>query len=224
MMTVVRIKAVASPLPPQLAAYEPYDATTQEDSLFEQQHIVDVHKWPLMQSARWRFDTCKLEQCTFVGQGVSNASFWDSVLVRCDISACKMFDAGILRSELLGCRATGLQLGESTIKDVSFQNCKLNMVSFRKCKLTRVVFENCILDDADFNDAVLTDVLFTKCELNRTEFSGSKSFRVDMTRSSLLTIRGVKSLRNVRISSEQMMDLAPLLCAEIGLVLDAPSG
>jgi uncharacterized protein YjbI with pentapeptide repeats len=104
----------------------------------------------------------------------------DSVLVRFDVSANKLFCAGLLRSEFLGCRGTGIQLGESTIKDVSFQNCKLSMTNFRKCKLERVVFENCILDDVDFNNAVLMDVMFTKCELNRTDFSGSKSIRVDM--------------------------------------------
>jgi len=206
-------------MPPHLAAYEPYDEQAQDEPLFEQLHIVSISDWPDLDSSRWRFDTCKLEQCLITNQDVTNITIWDSILVRCDISACRLFDAGLLRSELLGCRAVGLQLGESTIKDVSFKNCKLSMASFRKCTLMRVTFENCILDDTDFNNATLSDVSFIKCELNRTDFSGIKAAKVDMTNSDIRQIRGVRSLKNVRVSAEQVLDLAPLLAAEVGLVV-----
>lgn len=206
------------PLPPTVAAYVPYNSTAVEDPIFEQVHLQGVHDWPNFEVQPWRFDTAKVEQCTIMAQTIGSLRIWDSIFVRCDLSANRLFGAGLLRSEFLGCRATGMQMGESTIKDVSFQNCKLNMSSFRKCKIERVVFENCILDDVDFNNATLTDVVFTKCELNRTDFGGSKSLRVDMTTSDIGMIRGVQSLRNVQIRPEQMIQLAPLLCAEIGIV------
>ncbi|HEX9153513.1 MAG TPA: pentapeptide repeat-containing protein [Candidatus Saccharimonadales bacterium] len=212
-------KSLNPPLTPQRAAYEPYDESEQTEPIFEQLHLENVLDWPEFDAEPWRFDTCKLEQCAITSRTLPAVRIWDSVLVRCDLSANKFFDAGLLRDEFLGCRATGIQLAESTIKDVSFQNCKLNMANFRKCKLERVVFENCILDEADFGAVQLTDVAFVHCEMSKTDFSSSKSVRVDMTLSDIGGIYGVKSLKGVRISREQMLDIAPLLCAEVGLVV-----
>jgi uncharacterized protein YjbI with pentapeptide repeats len=212
-------KGIIPPAPPHVAAYESYDADAQDEPLFEQLHLVGVDAWPTHITGRWRFDTCKLEQCMLTAQQLPGAAIWDSILVRCDMSGCKVYDAGLLRSEFLGCRMSGLQLGESTIKDVLFSNCKLNLANFRKCTMMKVAFENCILDDADFNYATLTDVSFINCEMNGTEFSGSKSSKVDMTNSDLRAIKGVKSLKHVRVTAEQLIDLAPLMASEIGLTI-----
>lgn len=210
------LRPVATLLPPHLAAYEPYQESIDEP-LFEELQLSGVQEWPLFDKMPWRFDTCKVEQCNLVGSNAPTMHLWDSILVRSDLSANKLFDSGWLRSELLGCRCTGLQLGESNLKDVSFQNCKLNMVSFRKCNLERVVFENCILDDADFNGAKLTDVTFIRCEMNKTDFSGVTCTRVDLTQTTIDSIRGVTSLHGVRILPEQTISLAPLLCADLGI-------
>lgn len=212
------LKSVAAPLPPHLAAYEPFDAAEYDEPAFDQVHITTVIDWPEFGINAWRFDTCKVEQCSLLSQTLT-LRIWDCILVRCDLSASKFFSAGLLRTEFLGCRTTGVQFGESTIKDVSFQNCKINMASFRKCKLERVVFENCILDDADFNSALLHDVTFINCEMNKTDFSAAKCIRVDMTKTTVGNIRGVRALGGVRILPEQAIDLTPLLCAEIGIVI-----
>lgn len=211
----IKQRAVVPPKPPFIVAYEPYDEGDYDEPVFDQVHIADIQEWPVFDETPWRFDTCKLESCTLMG--TKNLRVWDSTVVRCDLSGAKFFDSGVLRSEFLGCRFTGAQFGESMIEDITFQNCKLNMISFRKCKLERVIFQNCILDDTDFNLARMTDVTFVQCELMRTDFSGSHSMRVDLSGSDLCNIRGVTSLRNVRVSSEQMIQLAPLLCAEIGI-------
>jgi uncharacterized protein YjbI with pentapeptide repeats len=212
------LKSVAPPLPPHLAAYEPFDADEYDEPAFDRLHMIAVIDWPEADGSSWRFDTCKLEQCAIMSQTLT-LRVWDSILVRCDLSASKFFGAGLLRSEFLGCRATGIQLGESTIKDVSFQNCKLNMVSFRKCKLERVIFENCILDDADFNNAHLIDVTFVNCEMRGTDFSGASCSRVDLTKTSVGDLKGVRSLKGARVLPEQAITLTPLLCAELGIVI-----
>jgi len=215
---MVDLKSVATPLPPHLAAYESFEADEYDEPAFDQVHITAIVDWPEFDINAWRFDTCKVEQCSLLSQTLT-LRIWDSILVRCDLSASKFFSAGLLRTEFLGCRATGVQFGESTIKDVSFQNCKLNMVSFRKSKLERVLFENCILDDADFNSAQLHDVTFINCEMNKTDFSAAKCIRVDMTKTAVGNIRGVRALGGARILPEQSIDLTPLLCAEIGITI-----
>lgn len=212
------LKSVAPPVPPQLAAYEPFIPDDYDEPAFDRVVMNNVVDWPEMDGSSWRFDTCKLEQCAMLSQTLT-LRIWDSILVRCDLSASKFFSAGLLRSEFLGCRMTGIQLGESTVKDVVFQNCKLNMVSFRKCKLERAIFENCILDDADFNNAHLIDVTFINCEMRGTDFSGATCTRVDLTKTDVGELRGVKSLKGARVLPEQTISLTPLLCAELGIVI-----
>lgn len=211
-------KPVVPPKPPLLEEMELL-VDLPDTPLFENQHLISVLDFPEYDvGTPWHFDASKLEQCSLISRVIPKLRLWDSVFVRCDLSANKLFEAGLLRSEFLGCRGTGLQLGESDVQDVRFSNCKLNMANFRKCKLTRVVFENCILDEVDFNAAKLTDVAFIKCELNKTDFSGAKLQAVDLTKCGIRGIRGVMSLKNARITEEQLFELAPLLAQEVGLV------
>jgi uncharacterized protein YjbI with pentapeptide repeats len=210
-----------TPKPPLITRLESEDVLPDEP-VFDGMHVMDVLDFPdYDDNEPWHIDGCKFERCMLAGRQFQHLKIWDSILVSTDISASKGFEAGMLRSEFLGCRMSGTQLGESTIQDVTFQNCKLNLLSFRKCTLERVVFQNCVLDETDFIGAQLTDVRFIGCEMNKTDFNRVKCKRVDMTRSDIGQIKGVTSLKHVRIRPEQMMDVAPLLCAEVGFELEA---
>jgi uncharacterized protein YjbI with pentapeptide repeats len=215
----VAATSLQSPKPPLIAPLEPLDEMP-EDPVFDGVYVQDIGDWPAFDDNHWQIDASKMERCMLNSMTFEHLKIWDAILVRVDLSATRCFEAGLLRSELLGCRMSGAQFGESTIKDVVFENCKLNMVSFRKCYLERVVFRNCVLDEADFIGATLKDVVFTDCELRQTDFNRVRCTRVDMTRADISEIKGVTSLKNVRIRSEQMMTLAPLLCAEVGFMLE----
>jgi hypothetical protein len=208
-----------TPKPPIIA---PLTATDElpEEPIFDGLHLHDVLDFPDCEKDEpWHIDACKWERCTVAGRTMYHLKIWDSILVGVDVSAVRAFEATLLRSELLGCRFSGTQLGEGSVTDVTFQNCKLNLLSFRKCTLERVVFQNCVLDEADFIGARLTDVTFIDCELRATDFNRVRCKNVDMTRSDISGIKGVMSLKDVRIKPEQMMGIAPLLCAEVGFKL-----
>lgn len=210
----------STPKPPIIAPVSVPDELP-EEPIFDGLHLQDVLDFPEYdREDPWHIDACKWERCMVAGRTMYHLKIWDSVLVGVDISAARAFEAGLLRSELLGCRMSGTQLGEGSITDVTFQNCKLNLLSFRKCIFERVVFQNCVLDEADFIGARLTDVTFIDCEMRGTDFNRVHCKNVDMTRSDITTIKGVMSLKNVRIKPEQMMGIAPLLCAEVGFTLD----
>src|SRR5262245_27531183 len=69
------------------------------------------------------------------------------------------------RVELRLCRMTGSELAESTLLDVTFAECRLDLAGLRMAKLERVVFRDCRMAECDFYEAALTDVLFERCEL-----------------------------------------------------------
>lgn len=210
----------STPKPPLITQLES-EFGLPDEPVFDGLHVMDVLDFPEYDNDEtWHIDGCKFERCMLAGRTFHHFKIWDAILVSTDLSACRGFEASILRSEFLGCRMSGTQFGEGTMQDVTFQNCKLNLLSFRRCTLERVVFQNCVLDEADFIGAQLTDVSFINCEMSKTDFNRARCKRVDMTRSDIGSVRGVMSLKHVKIKPEQMMDLAPLLCAEVGFVLD----
>ncbi len=117
-------------------------------------------------------------------------------------------------------RCTGLGLQTSTLQDVVFTDCKLNLVNFRFAKLKNVVFEGCDLSEADFYCSELTNVRFDGCALDGVEFSGSKLKRVDLRCSDVSSLRSANSLTGAIIDSTQLIILAPLLAAEAGIEID----
>ncbi len=78
------------------------------------------------------------------------------------------------------CRLTGAELAESTLQDITFSECRLDLVGFRHAKLQRVVFRDCRMGECDFSGARLEDVLFERCELTQASFAGVTIARVDL--------------------------------------------
>jgi uncharacterized protein YjbI with pentapeptide repeats len=116
---------------------------------------------------------------------------------------------------------TGVDLSRSTLKDVVFKDCKLDMANFRFAKLTRVTFISCTLNETDFQAAELSEVVFEDCYLEKVEFGQSKVKQVDARTSQLYDIRGWQSLKGLIIDSTQLVMIAPQLAHELGLIIKA---
>ena len=80
-----------------------------------------------------------------------------------------------------------------------------------------MIFEECEIGGVDARASQLRSVSFVGCtvqELNVTEASLSK---VDLSGAKLRTLVGVDGLRGAIINREQLLDLAPLLAAQLGV-------
>lgn len=116
-------------------------------------------------------------------------------------------------------RCSGLQLQQSTLKDVTFTGSKLNLTNFRFSKLSNVLFEDCILDETDFYMAELKNVSFENCTIDKPEFSSTKFKNVDLRTSVLTNISGINSFSGVIIDSTQLISLAPELAHELNITV-----
>ncbi|HTE57268.1 MAG TPA: pentapeptide repeat-containing protein [Verrucomicrobiae bacterium] len=156
----------------------------------------------------------------FVEAKLERAAFIDCIFSKCDFTASKLPDASWQRTVLLAARASGVQLQNSTLKEITFDGCKLDLANFRFAKLKNVHFKDCDLTEADFYAAELHNVEFENCNLDRVEFSSSKLKKVDLRSSDILAIRGVDSLGGAIIDSSQLMALAPALAAHHKIVVE----
>jgi uncharacterized protein YjbI with pentapeptide repeats len=125
------------------------------------------------------------------------------------------------RVELRRCRFTGAELGEATLDDVVFLECRVDLVGLRFAKLERVVFRDCRMSECDLYGAALKDVLFESCELREATLSAATLERVELRACDLTGLRGAEALRGARMPWNDMLENAPLFAAALGVeILD----
>src|SRR5579871_4267021 len=125
----------------------------------------------------------------------------DTVLEQVDAAGEQAVRTKALRAELRGCRLTGADLGESSLTDVTFADCKLDLAGFRFASLRRVAFVDCELREATFSESRLERVELRGCDL-----SG---------------LRGVEALRGIRMPWVDVIQNAGLFAGALGVeILD----
>jgi len=130
----------------------------------------------------------------------------------------------LLRVDVGRCRLTGSELAESTLTDVTFDDCRLDLVGLRLARLERVVFRNCRMAECDFYGATLVDVLFDRCELREAELTEARLTRVELSGCDLRGLRGAEALRGARMPWNDVLENAPLFAAALGIELADDAG
>ena len=121
------------------------------------------------------------------------------------------------RAELRRCRLTGAELAEAVLRDVTFDECRLDLVGLRHAKLERVVFRDCLMGECDLYGASLTDVLFERCELRDATLSSAKLQHVELRGCDLSRLRGAEALRGARMPWSDVLENASLFATVLGV-------
>ena len=143
----------------------------------------------------------------------------DIILYKCELPALKVPKLSGDRIEFMSCRMSGVQIYESTLRDVLFQGSKLDLANFRFAKLKNVIFDSCELKDIDFIGVEFDNVKLVNCELENADFSNSKIIKLDLRSNQLNNIKGIMSLKGAIVSSSQLIAIAPQLAIEAGLIV-----
>ena len=170
-------------------------------------------------AASARFLECAFSKVSVTGgklQRTRLRDVWirDLRLTGTNVSESEWLDVTVLASSLAGAQIFGSQL-----RRVVFSGCKLDSVNFRAGRLHEVHFDHCVLRDVDFADAELTGCSFSGSQLVRTDFSRVRMDRTDLRGAELGLIIDAQSLRGAIVSSGQLVTLAPVLAATLGLVV-----
>jgi uncharacterized protein YjbI with pentapeptide repeats len=210
---------VILPKKPTRSFTEPFADKLQPELRIENAHIelldaIGIH------AENMSIDESILERVQFVQAKLEKLGLSDVRLQGCDLSAAKCADGSWLRVHVKGGRLVGIDLSNTTLKDIIFEDCKLDLANFRSSKLTRVQFIGCHLQETDFQMATLTNVAFTSSELKKVAFSRATLNRVDARTSQLFDIRGWDSLKGLTLDASQLMAIAPELANELGLLIE----
>ena len=164
-----------------------------------------------------RFLECRLERCCLEGLSMRRARLVDCLLADVHGASVDFTDSTWRDSQMTGGRLGAMTLPGATWTAIRVRGVKLGFVNLAGARLQDVVFEECEIGSLDARAAQLRSVAFVDCtvqELNVTEATLSK---VDLSGARLHALVGVESLRGAIVSHEQLLDLAPLLAAQLGV-------
>ncbi|MFW2513761.1 pentapeptide repeat-containing protein [Demequina sp. SO4-13] len=169
----------------------------------------------------------------------------DASFLGCDLSRA-VLEGGTLRGvELTGCRAEALAAASLNAPASEWRRCeiarsrigaaelhggewaesvvsgsKFGYLNLRGSRLADVLFEDCVFGDLDLMDARLTRVAFRDCTVRTLSVRRAALADVDLRGLEIAGLDDPASLRGAAVSSQQLLDLAPLLAAHLGLLVD----
>jgi uncharacterized protein YjbI with pentapeptide repeats len=114
-------------------------------------------------------------------------------------------------------RLTGAALGNGSLEDVVFADCRVDLASFRFAKLLRVRFESCRLEEADFYAASLTSVVFSNCDLTGVGLAGATFVESELRGCKLAEVGNPERLRGVRMPWSDVVLAADVLALAVGI-------
>lgn len=190
---------------------------TLENSLVNHGTLVNSHLKDCL------IDGSHLRKTDLSNTKIDTFSMSNCIIDDCTFIASQFPDSSWHMTEMTNSRCSGIQLSTSTIRNVRFKHCKLDLANFRFAKLSNVIFEECVVEEMDFYGASLKNVSFIDCELDKVEFSTASLQQVDLTEARIVSLRGIPSLKGAIITNEQLIYLAPYFAAEFGIKIQQHS-
>jgi uncharacterized protein YjbI with pentapeptide repeats len=185
----------------------------------------DEYESLLVTDGRWAVtnaDHATFVGCHFLRCDLGETSFRRTRLSSClveetDATSADFGDTGWRDVIVSGGRFGALRAPASTWNGVRVRGAKLDFVDLTTTRLESVAFEECVIGALDLGDTRATGLTFGGCRIDEINLDGARLERVDFTGAQLGLVRGVRGLRGGRVTLAQLMDLARLLAAEIGI-------
>ncbi|KAB8167305.1 pentapeptide repeat-containing protein [Streptomyces sp. 3MP-14] len=164
------------------------------------------------------FLDCALRGCVLDEAVLKGARLLDSLLAEVRGVGVDLMDAELRDVEISDARLGGAQCGGASLTRVLVRGGKIDYLNLRQARLVDVVFEGCVLVEPDFGGARLERVSFDDCELRGPDLTGATLRDVDLRAVSAFEPgRGIDRLAGAVISPAQLVELAPLLAAQLGV-------
>lgn len=117
---------------------------------------------------------------------------------------------------------SGLQLNDSTLKNVLFEDCRLDYATLGAVRTSGPVgWTGCTLDHAVLTGCRLPTVAFAQCTLGTLELQDCDLRGADLRGNDLGRVPGLLSLRGVRMTDDQVAELAAVTVRELEIEVTA---
>jgi hypothetical protein len=186
-----------------------------------------------------------VDRVGFTDVDLSGVDLTGGRLEECAITRCRLEDAKLSAVRLLDCRLEGLdtpvlkasrptwrgveltasRIGSAELYDgqwrsVRVADCRLGYLNFRQGTLEDVLFTGCQIEELDLAGATLRRVGFVDCVIETLTVKGARMSDVDLRGIDLRTVSDVAGLSGATVGAAQLLELAPLLATEFGILVE----
>jgi uncharacterized protein YjbI with pentapeptide repeats len=162
-----------------------------------------------------------IEECrlrgSLAGARLHDVHLHDCEATGADLANVDLRGGALTRLTLDRCRLTGAQLVESSIRDVTFVDCRLDFAVLAGARLDRVVLRGCDLREASLEQAQLRDVRLERCDLSRAMLGQARLQRVELDGCRLDGLRSIADLRGATMPWPDVVAGAGALAAALGI-------
>jgi uncharacterized protein YjbI with pentapeptide repeats len=167
------------------------------------------------------FMGCRIERCRLDDLDLRHARITDTLMADNDATSVNAAEGSWRDSILSGGRVGALTASSATWSGVRLRGIKLDFLDLSGAKVSNTVLEDCVIAELELGEADLRFVRFPGCDIGVLGLSGARLAEVDLSRATLHTISNVAGLRGATLSADQLIDLAPLLAAHVGIRIAA---
>jgi uncharacterized protein YjbI with pentapeptide repeats len=166
------------------------------------------------------FEQCRFRAATLAGCQLTKVRITDCLVENSDWSNLHGDAGTIERAKLSDSRMTGLAWADGLLRDVTFQQCKLDLTNWRMASFDAAFFVDCNLSRADFTDADLRGACFTRCNLTGAQFSKASMQGARFRGCELGSIGGITSWDGAVVHHDDLLALSYALAGALGIVVE----
>ncbi len=168
-----------------------------------------------------------------------DSRFLDCVLTGANLDELRLDRAHVIDTAFSACHAGTLHAPDGQWRDVAVRDCRLGAVQAHGAVLTRVSIIGGKLDylnlrgarvetmrlvgvsigDLDLSTARVADLVLEDCRVRRLDVQGAVLRDVDLRGAELARIDGPAGLKGARISEQQLLELASVFAAHLGVTV-----
>jgi uncharacterized protein YjbI with pentapeptide repeats len=156
---------------------------------------------------------------SLAGAHLHDVHLHDCELDGADLANLDLRGGALARLTLRNCRLTGAQLIESSIRDVTFVDCRLDFAVLALSRLDRVTLRGCELREASLEQTQMRDVRFERCDLSRAMFGQAQLLRVELDGCRLDGLRSIADLRGAAMPWPDVVAGAGAFAAALGITV-----
>ncbi len=166
-----------------------------------------------------------LMECSFTDFGADEADLRSTRLRDTVIAQARFPSLRAGRGDWRDVRVEGARIGSAEMYEIGwasvhFVDCKITYLNLRGARLRDVAFTRCTIEELDLADAVARCVAFAQSSVQILDVQRAELEEVDLRGAELSRITGLSQLSGTTVSSAQLYQLAPLLAADFGMVID----
>ena len=119
--------------------------------------------------------------------------------------------------ELVDSRIGAWELYDADVESLLMEDCRLGFTNLAGTTVRDLLIRATRIDELDLSGIDAQRVRFEDCRVGTLRLHGGSLSDVDLRGLEMRTVNGIGSLAGATISGEQLIDLAPLMAAHLGL-------